>query len=439
MAEIAFLVFNKKLSKGRRANQSFDGQSNIGAYVIKDVLERARYSIDFVCPEFIDRYKIVLVSLTSSYDIINFLSAIKPLKSWKNRKCKIIIGGPGVQNIYSIREYIDFAVFGRGEKIIVSLIESILKNKEFLHESVMNLKDGITPVKFCQAEELYPYEIPLYPIPYREVSIGCRNKCLFCHYTFVRNTIEIEDRYLTGFKYSKSSEEFLFKELLQKIEYKGKWRTAIDGFSERLRFVFNKRISDEQIINTIEELSLRWQGEKLWLYIYMIGNYPTETEKDIKEFRENLRQVEIKGKPVFVNLHVSLFRPSPLTPSAYLPVNIETDWRKKDHRIITKKNFVVSLDYTRESLYGFFQTVIIERATEDSDDLINTILFSRNFNKLSVDDKMVILKKRFDLSQYTREYSTDERLPSWYLESYIPNEKIKKMADILKKRLKINV
>ena len=49
--------------------------------------------------------------------------------------------------------------------------------------------------------------------------------------------------------------------------------------------------------------------------------------------------------------------------------------------------------------------------------------------------KFLAIQKKFNINQYVREYKTNENLPTWYLESYIDNEKIKIMADKLKSKL----
>lgn len=436
MANVAFLVFNKKLANSRRKDKSFDGGSNIGAYIIKDILERNKIDVSFCSPEFADKYKIVLVSLTSTYDVLNFLENIISIKTWKKRNFKVIAGGAGLQNIYPLREYIDYGVFGRGENIIVRLIQSILTKKDFLHESVMNLSRGIYPVKIAQAKRLYPFEIDVKPVKYQERMLGCKNKCLFCHYTFAREYCKQGNTdYQSPVGFSKTTDEILFRELLLKSKFKGRIRTAIDGQSERLRFAFNKRISNEQIKKTLEELSVRWQGESVWVFIYTIGNYPTESEKDRREIEELMRTIQIKGKNVCIYFHISIFRPSPLTPSVYLPVNLEYDWSKRDYKIINTDNLHVNYDFSREGLFSFFSTLIIERATEKTDQIIETMLFNKKLNKMDSVQKYNALRNTFDLTDYTREYSTEEQLPTWYLESYIDNEKIKTMANKLKKKL----
>jgi hypothetical protein len=142
----------------------------------------------------------------------------------------------------------------------------------------------------------------------------------------------------------------------------------------------------------------------------------------------------LKNK-LIIHFTVTQFRPSCITPSSFLPVNLNFDWRKLPFKPINTKSIEGNLVWGIHSNFKFLSQLIIDRATENSDDIIKTVLFSKKLNKLKSGEKYICLKNSFDLSQYTREYSTEERLPTWYLESYIPNEKIKKMANILKRKL----
>jgi hypothetical protein len=175
----------------------------------------------------------------------------------------------------------------------------------------------------------------------------------------------------------------------------------------------------------------------------MIGSYPTETLADFYEFVETIKQV-CPVKPILIKMHVSTFRPSPLTPSAYLPVNLKINWRnlsetyklkKSGGDIFKTENLVLSWGMYIESTMQVLKQIIIERATEESDQLINTILFSKKLKQLKANQQLLAIQDKFDLIQYTREYDVNEKLPTWYLESYISNDVIKRTAQKLKKNL----
>lgn len=190
--EVAFLVFLPE--KTRRKNNSFIGNGNVGALVIIDVLKKHGINVDFCTTATANRYKVVLISLTSTYDCIAFYKEIALKTDWQygRRRFLAIAGGFGMQNPTVLRKYIDYAVFGRGEDIIYPLVAAIFGgNLAYEHECVMRLPD-VYPVKICQAKELYDTDV------FKEDFIGCGNKCKFCHYTWVRKRLAGADHGETG-------------------------------------------------------------------------------------------------------------------------------------------------------------------------------------------------------------------------------------------------
>jgi hypothetical protein len=103
--------------KQRQDNNSFDGNYNIGARVIMDVLARRGIECGFCTPETAKDYRVVFVSFTSDYDCLAFYTAVSLLKSWQpgTRNFVVVGGGEGMQNPTVIRNYVDYAVFGRAE------------------------------------------------------------------------------------------------------------------------------------------------------------------------------------------------------------------------------------------------------------------------------------------------------------------------------------
>ena len=70
----------------------------------------------------------------------------------------------------------------------------------------------------------------------------------------------------------------LFKDIPKITKKYGRIRTALDGFSERLRFTYGKKITDKEIKANVEYLG---EFEKTTvLIIYNIGNMPSETQDD---------------------------------------------------------------------------------------------------------------------------------------------------------------
>ena len=58
--------------------------------------------------------------------------------------------------------------------------------------------------------------------------------------------------------------------------------TAIDGLSERLRFMVNKKITNEMLVDFIQKLALCEKPHRV--KFYNIIGYPTETEADYQDF-----------------------------------------------------------------------------------------------------------------------------------------------------------
>ncbi len=192
MNDIAFLVYYP--FKQRQDNNSFDGNYNIGANVIIDLLNRNNIHVDFCTADTAHNYKIVLVSFTSDYDVYAFYIAVSLLPTWqpKSRKFVVVGGGEGMQNPTTIRNFLDYGVFGRAENIITDLIDCVLGGSIFINPSVMNLPE-IHEVVVNQVKELYPYSVNLGggrgKRNWKESFMGCPNKCLFCHYTWSRKWI----------------------------------------------------------------------------------------------------------------------------------------------------------------------------------------------------------------------------------------------------------
>lgn len=432
MAKIAFLVFDRKEKRSLRKNQSFDWSGNIGAYMLLDALRRQGIKVGFCSVATAKNFDLVLVSLTSPFDVINFIRAVG--RNWKNRKFKVLVGGFGCQNIYPLREYADFAFFGRAENDIKAIIQLVLGGDDS-HESLMNLSH-IKKVKMCQANCLYPHTLDVKPRPFKEINRGCEKKCYFCFYSFSRKWIP-ETKEFKGALAWGGYQQRTFCDVIRHADtHLGQLSTAIDGFSERLRFAVNKRISNQKIQETIEWISHNWGHPAMALHVYCIGSYPGETEDDRNELRQVLARCNLGKTKIFMRLKIFPLIPTPLTPSAFLPVNLDVDWRRYQGKIYYETNglsakFSVALG----SKYLQLIEMILVRATEQTQPLIETLCFSRKLKKLNSYGKLRALQTSFDLEPYLREYSIDEQLPTWYLTSHIPQTSIKKMA----KELKVNL
>jgi len=427
MSDIAFLVYEPL--KKKRVNDSFDGNDNIGALVVKDILERAGHVVGFCAPETAKECKVVMVSLTSTYDVYSFYRHVAKRPEWQPgvRAFKVVIGGFGLQNPYTIRNDADYALFGRADDIVVDLVAAALDGKPFDHASVMNLPE-ITPVEIAQTKALYPHAIKFRgEREYQESFTGCLNKCKFCHYTWARKYVgdfnEYQNITLAGW----ASQEMTWKRMMATEGKLGRIRTALDGFSERLRYRFGKKISNADIVTGIERLGA-YEGNTVCI-VYNIGSMPTETDQD----RQELYSVMAGAKPenrVVIVLHSTPFRPSLATPMQWEAVTLAPNWNKLGATAFFDSDKLRCVHSTgNEAPYSHLISVIAERATEKTDKLFHAICFHPKLQSGTSARRVEMITRNFDIEQYTKRYEIGEDgFPAWFLSGYVNNRGIAAIA-----------
>ena len=235
----------EQYAKANYKNECLDTRQFVGLRVVIDAIERAGYTVEWAGRATVHKYDIVLVSLTSDCD---WWSYIDERSKWQKGNYKVVIGGAGLLHITPFLPFADYFVWGRGENIVPALVKAIDKGTEFNSESVASSKtfspDNI--YRIAQVKEPYPHTIPLTDKrQYKENAIGCNHKCLFCGYTWHRKFISpnkyyqmsdslfggIEDKELAMLDYTSGRLDINFQKLRT---------TAIDGFSERLRYSVNQ-------------------------------------------------------------------------------------------------------------------------------------------------------------------------------------------------------
>ncbi len=408
--DIAFLIYEPYKSK--RKNNSFDGNGNAGANVIIDILAMSDINVDFCLPSGADKYRVILVSLTSTYDLYSFYQSVAMLPKWQKnkRKFKVVAGGFGMQNPTTVRNYVDYAVFGRAENFIYGIINTLLGGGIPEHESVMNLPD-IHIVKMAQATTGL-----LDTKTYKEKFTGCPEMCAFCHYAWVRKRQGETNEYVQGDLTKGASPELLLKNLVKVDKKMGRVRTAIDGFSERLR-AFGKKISNEDIKRGFEHIG-SFNGNTV-VVCYNIGSFPTETEEDRRELYGLLEDIKPKHRVIMV-LHTTPFRPSLCTPMAFESVSLSPAWHKlKFKAIVDTPKFMVKHSMSNESPFSHLLSIVAERATADTDKLFHALNFASKLKNGKADKRLRIVKKNFNIDQYVKEYQyEDESFPGWFLSSF---------------------
>jgi len=308
--KLGVLIFRKAKDRATRDN-SFDKLPYLG---FRHVLNELNHGYEYVDIENISKYDYCLYSITSVYDVESLIIEIGK-KGINKGKCKLVVGGAGCVNIVAIYDYIDIACFGRCE----GQINGILAGQEY--ENVWRkVKDKDLSKLYIirQAQELLPGEI----------SVGCKNKCSFCQYTWTRKHIG-NCNYNANWKL----EEDDIKST--KILNSGRYITAIDGFSEQTRKRVNKSITDKDIYNfcgQIYDVDLKAAAN---VKVYSICGFPWETPEtiraDLKSFGKILGEADRRSgtRRMVMMVMVTPFSPEPMTPMEGDKCNVNYNWGKE--------------------------------------------------------------------------------------------------------------
>ena len=420
---VAFLVFSASKTKNR-AHNDYDALGNHGSGVVRDVLNRSGIATGFCSAATAREFRVVLVSLTSVYDVIAFYQAVSLRPEWKcgRRTFVVVAGGAGMMNPVPIGDFIDFAVFGRAEGMIADLVGGILGGNPPELANVMRPPD-LHPVQVKQAAGLYPHAVD----GIVEASIGCPKRCKFCEYTHSRAHIG-GDAYRTSDTRFSSDGEITWDRLTTH-EHK-RVIVGLDGSSERLRRLFGKGISRADMVDNMTAFASRDAFAK----VYNVGNFPTETDTDVAELREDLSKIDARGKLTLV-LHTTPFHPTPLTPMQWEGVSLEPNWREHPMRRLQSKrgNVHVIDSQSIESPWTQLTRTIVDRTTPDNVNVFRAMALAPKLQTGKSSERIARLRANFDLSPFLREYDIDEPSPTWFLESYTPNEKIRHMARAMRR------
>ncbi len=436
--KIAFLWFPP--IKGDRHDLNFKSLKNFGASMIIDVLFNAGYDVRITDKENASKYDIILISLTSNLDMIALSRYLHNSNEWKNRKFKVLAGGFGMQNYIPICEYIDYAWFGRVENEIVWLIDN---NLDVEHGSLIKIGKHKN-VKINQSIELYPNIYTFGGGTTKEQIYGCPNKCFFCHYSFSRKYIKTnENLYSFNQGYTSSIEiEQCKKELYKDLTIPA-ITTSIDGYSERIRYAFNKRIPNIQIIEFIKYVTDVTKCKAIRLKLYNITGIETENDNDYNEFLETIIKVGELKKNITIIVHSTPLNPSICTPVAYCPINIEKDYNKNKaclgkkgvQRLYETPYLKLLNDFFTEDASSLLQHTIPIRTTFENIDLFKIMALDKKYNNLNTPSKIEFMAKQKGFNDIIREYSINEELPTQYVNSFIEYDKLKTMRTKMRNAL----
>lgn len=427
-------------SKSAYKNECMETRQFVGLRVVVDCLERAGYSVDYAGIATVHQYDIVLVSLTSDCD---WWSYISERQRWRKGDYKVLIGGAGVLHIAPFLPWFYAVMFGRGENLIVPLVQAIEAGDRYEHESIC-YADAFSPEKIyriAQAERPYSHQIKLSETRnFEEGAIGCNHKCLFCGYTWQRKFVSpyahyrMEDSLFVGMA-DKERAMLDLHEDPDSIDWAHLRTTAIDGFSERLRVGVGKPITRE-IMSEFLVAMLRYPGKAHQLKFFNICGYPSETEEDwfelLDEFRLADESVSKREKQWSIVLHSTPFRPMPATPMACAPMS------KRNYRGLIGKTLGPELkggllyqgkslwaveSMGTESLSTVMLSAIAHRGAVDDCENIAKLCASKKFWGASAGVKEATLSKYFDIDKLFGVFTPDT-LPSRYLRTYAKVEKL---------------
>lgn len=440
--KIAYLVLNNYFTgsskkRGVEGNEGFMANGYAGLFYLIDELGGNIKPCNEVTAS---DYDIVLVSLTSSYDLLSFAKQVGLEKKWQkgDRRFKVIIGGAGCINIYPIIDLIDYAFFGRAEGLAKMIV-----NNEYEGDGFMDVTDGnIKPVKLRQPQKLLDLHIQFgkKSNKVKEKFTGCPNKCYYCHYSFSRE--------MTGNPYTESYDGAAYQELdyfkIEKYNPNNPYIiTAIDGCTEKIRDIYNRKLPDERIRDFLIKASEITKCKGLIIQVYTILGMEGENENSWQYMIDNMSKVDkYLKKHILIKIKMTPFRPSPLTPSQYSPSDI--DYIQK-HTYKSESNGWINY-YKSDALnivsiakiekpFKLISDLAVIRGTEKTQPIFNLITKSKKFHSLKSDEKTRLLKNRYDLTDLIREYDINEQLPTWFLEGYISQDKIKKMRTQMKNKM----
>lgn len=334
-ARVAWLEFAPWAAPWRAGERKLSG----GAKMLREVLESSGHITDTVTVDGIDAYDVILVSLTSEADCLAFRRAVLACPDWRrgNRRATVIAGGFGVQNPYAISDLVDVAYWGRAEDEIVELVEDALSGRhEFSSQHMMRMADGVTDVVVRQPTTLFDGH-------FTEEFVGCPLSCKFCHYTFARKHLGGDGAFATAADGKQSAQYLstmygdhgegsstvaevswpLLTDWPAHLGWRPYVKVGLDGPSERLRWLYGKRISRDQVADgmqaVIDRLDAQRDSSGVALSIYDIG-FPAETAEDREELHDVVMSLrEPRHARMTLTIHLTPFKPSSWTPMAWEP------------------------------------------------------------------------------------------------------------------------
>ena len=435
-ADAAFLSV-QPLRGYRRKDKRFIA-NNAGADVIHQVLTKAGATVELASARTASSYPVILVALTSYQDMIQLYRAVWNRPEWQpgQRKFTVIAGGFGLQNPLAVRQYIDIAVFGRAEQSAPAILQAAQRGEFPALKQCADPQSWGEPVEVHQARTLFEGQMQ----GVRESFTGCPLKCKFCHYTFARKHLGSDHAYsrtgTTAGAYvvhantrSSNHAEVTWPQIMDwPHDYlPSNITVGMDGWSQRLRFTYGKRIADWEVTAGIERIAhkaLAFGKEFISLRVYQIDGFPGEDVSDRKQFERAVgRARPPAGVRVRVEVHVTPFRASVLTPmtwEAYSAKSIQnlgtaTFCQQAESRLLG------IYDQWMESPWGVLNEAVCARhdGSAAHDLAFKSMILAREFSKRKGPQKMRLFDRHFGVANFMGQREIGSPLPTDCLYSYV--------------------
>lgn len=379
---------------------AFSGKSQ-NCYGLEIVAETARRNGHAVHDYVPNSGRDVLFSLYWPEQIYDF---VKWRYSGEQKGRKILVGGNAVTaNPSSVLAFDAMAYLGDGE----------LWNGTYESEYVLSGKERKPRKRAISSTiEPLPYEdVQDNRRAFCEMSRGCKNKCLFCQYGWmkpyresdvsdiravlrhsktksvrmfaadrfqhsrydaIRNHMDKLGKCDTGsdvsLRFIRSNPEYL--KLTNKV------RTGVEGMSERLRYMIGKAYKDEAIVDFCVQVADA--GIKS-LDFYMIYGLPSETAADIESFESLLMKIDkAMPKGYAIALHWNAFSPNAQTPFQHEAPAFNYPYVKEMERMFSKRGERIKIMHKPKLTSDWTQIrrMLAVRSSMRTRDLVYT--FTRN-------------------------------------------------------------
>jgi hypothetical protein len=442
MAQVA-IYMQEKYAKRSYKKDGFAMRLWPGVLMLKDALERSGIDVDFCDKDTVGKFRVILVSLTAPIDYYSFVAE---RRTWRNLEYRVLVEGAGLTNIRPILWAADVFVFGRAEDLIVELVTAELAGDRLTHPSIC-YADSFAPdggYQFAQAWRPYPHAFNLSNgKPWKETSIGCRWRCLFCGYTWHRRDSGAAGQKESGDSIRAlggSGDELTMMDLgLSDVAELDSLRIiGLDGMSERLRLMSGKPIDRNMLMRFLMLFLL--SGKSILKKMYNIVGLPTESDADVYEMVEMFRIADrvfqakhgVPTKRPLIVIHSTPFGATPGTPSACWPESRENrrHWTasasqrvRSDLKYDLEKSIYegttlgVACSHWEESLPTAILRSLAFRGEERHTDAMIGLATDKKFQAMSSGDKVSELDQRLDIDWLLGEFKP-ETLPTRYLQSY---------------------